>query len=239
MSEKNTKYIDHLTEDNPISSQKWVCMSFLSPEGIKNCSVRGIKIRGVYADREDADNRAKELQELDPDFNVFVGEVGKWLPWDPDPNDENCVKDQQYREKQLNDLMVGYKNNLRTSRKMQEERKRDMIEKAASEEQNRAIKAKARAKKTLAKRRHQKRIDNIAKQQVEKQSEKQSEKQLEIDSKIKELENKENDTKTNLKKLQEIQKSIDKETESVKTIDEKLKQAKELYNNFSKKKMDS
>jgi hypothetical protein len=77
MQNKNTttKYVDHLNEDEPLTGQKWVCISFLSPEGIKNCSVRGLKIRGVYDLREDADKRAKELQETDPDFHVFVGEV--------------------------------------------------------------------------------------------------------------------------------------------------------------------
>ena len=35
----NTKYIDYLTEDEIIMSQQWVCISFLSPEGIKNCSM--------------------------------------------------------------------------------------------------------------------------------------------------------------------------------------------------------
>src|SRR3989304_5647810 len=106
---QNTKYIDYLTEDTPIPGQLWVCVSFLSPEGIKNCSVRGLKVRGVYGTHQEADNRAKELQKLDPDFNVFVGEVGKWLAWDPDPND---VQDSVYQEKELNDLMKGYKDNL-------------------------------------------------------------------------------------------------------------------------------
>jgi len=35
MSSGGTKYIDHLSEDEPISRQNWVCLSFVSPEGIK------------------------------------------------------------------------------------------------------------------------------------------------------------------------------------------------------------
>jgi hypothetical protein len=122
----STKYIDYLTEDDPIPRQNWVCISFLSPEGIKNCNIRGLKIRGVYDTRQEADARAKYLQNIDPDFHVFVGQVGLWLPWDPDPND---AEDQEYQEKELNDLMKGYKENLVKTRKMEEQRKRDMIEK--------------------------------------------------------------------------------------------------------------
>lgn len=126
------KAIDYLDEDAPISGQSWVCMSFLSPEGIKNCNMRGIKIRGVYPTRKQADARVKELQITDPDFDIFVGEVGKWLPWNPDPND---AEDQVYQEEQLNDLMKGYKDNLVNAKKVQEDRKRDMIEKGAKEEE--------------------------------------------------------------------------------------------------------
>src|SRR5438309_1363640 len=140
-----TKYIDYLTEDQPLEL-KWVCISFLSPEGIKNCSIRGLKIRGAFATKEDADKRAKDLQAIDPDFHIFVGEMGKWLSWDPDPND---VGDQIYREKELQDLMKGYKANLEKAKKMQEERKHDMLRQSALQEQTREEKTKARLRKKL------------------------------------------------------------------------------------------
>jgi hypothetical protein len=60
-------------------------MSFLSPEGISNCKIRGLKVRGVFATLEEASKRAKKLQEVDPAFHVFVGEAGKRLPSDPEP----------------------------------------------------------------------------------------------------------------------------------------------------------
>ena len=52
-----SKEIDYLTEDEVINNKLYVCMSFLSPEGIKNCSVRGLKIRGVYKTQEEANKR--------------------------------------------------------------------------------------------------------------------------------------------------------------------------------------
>jgi hypothetical protein len=50
----NTSTIDHLTEDEPIQGQLFVCLSFLSPEGIKNCSLRGVKFRGAFPTYETA-----------------------------------------------------------------------------------------------------------------------------------------------------------------------------------------
>lgn len=71
-------------------------------------TVRGLKIRGAYSTREEAESRAKKLQKMDADHNIFVGQVGKWLPWDPRPSD---IPDQEYAEEQLNTLMKKYKEN--------------------------------------------------------------------------------------------------------------------------------
>jgi hypothetical protein len=41
-----------------------------------------LKVRGVYDTLREAQVRAKVLQRRDPNFNVFLGQVGYWLPWD-------------------------------------------------------------------------------------------------------------------------------------------------------------
>jgi RNA recognition motif-containing protein len=71
-------------------------------------TVRGLKVRGVYASRAEAEARSKKLQRNDPIHNIFLGEIGKWLPWDPEPTD---VTEQEYAEDQLNTLMKKYKEN--------------------------------------------------------------------------------------------------------------------------------
>lgn len=71
-------------------------------------TVQGLKVRGVYASYNEALARAKTLQKLDPSFNVYVGQMGFWLPWDPDPLD---VANQEYADDQLNTLMKKYKEN--------------------------------------------------------------------------------------------------------------------------------
>ena len=71
-------------------------------------SVRGIKVRGVYDTKAEADSRAGALQRADQSFDVFVGQVGYWLPWDPCTTK---VESQEYLNKDLNNLVKEYKAN--------------------------------------------------------------------------------------------------------------------------------
>ena len=81
-------------------------------------TVRGLKIRGVFGSQEEAIAKSKKLQRNDPIHNIFVGELGKWLPWDPNPKD---IAEQEYAEDQLNQLMKGYKNNEESREKFYSE----------------------------------------------------------------------------------------------------------------------
>lgn len=145
------KYVDYLKEDEPIPGQNWVCLSFLAPEmaKIKNCSLRSIKIRGIYNRREDADKRAEQLRDLDPDFDVFVGEVGKWLPWDPT---EEQVDEEKWREqeKELQRIAHNYKKAREQSKVMHEERKKELMKKSALEQEEKLSKIKDRLRKKIA-----------------------------------------------------------------------------------------
>ena len=71
-------------------------------------SVRGVKIRGVYDTKREADVRAAVLQRQDPLFDVFVGQVGYWCPWDPNPQK---IADIEYMNNDLNKLVKEYKSN--------------------------------------------------------------------------------------------------------------------------------
>jgi hypothetical protein len=84
-------------------------------------SVRGLKIRGVYSSNEEAVARSKKLQRNDTLHNIFVGEVGKWLPWDPEPSQ---IREQEYAEEKLNTLMKKYKEN-EEAREMYERESRE------------------------------------------------------------------------------------------------------------------
>ena len=84
-------------------------------------SVRGIKVRGVYGNPKEAELKAKKLQTKYKYNNIFIGDVGKWLPWDPQPHE---VKEQEYAQDELNNLMRKYKENEDNRDKFFEERKK-------------------------------------------------------------------------------------------------------------------
>lgn len=107
-------------------------------------TMHGLKVRGVYSNQEQANARAKALNKKDPYFNVYVADVGEWLPWDPEPEE---VKDQEYQSDDLNKLMQAYKENAAKRDAFFEEDKRQKMAKAAAEVQ--AAKATKAAKPTF------------------------------------------------------------------------------------------
>ena len=93
-------------------------------------TMRGIKVRGVYDSYKEAGVRAQVLRRKDPSFNVFVGQVGYWLPWDPECE---AVPEQEYQEGQLNELVKKYKENLDNRDNLYDQVKNERIEKAKKE----------------------------------------------------------------------------------------------------------
>jgi hypothetical protein len=91
-------------------------------------SVHGLKVRGVYSTHEQAVARAKALSKKDPYFNVYVADVGEWLPWDPDPDD---VAESEYAVDELNKLMKSYKEQAAKKDAFFEEEKRQKLAAAA------------------------------------------------------------------------------------------------------------
>lgn len=107
LKEVNTTKIQEDYDDFMFKNQVKLEDEFYAKNNFRT-SVRGLKVRGVYGHQEEAVARSKKLQRTDPIHNIFVGEVGKWLPWDPNPN---AVGEQEYAEDQLNTLMKKYKEN--------------------------------------------------------------------------------------------------------------------------------
>jgi hypothetical protein len=97
-------------------------------------SLRGIKIRGVFDTRQAAEDRAKKLSTKDSSFHVFIGQVGYWLPWDPNADK---VESEHFQNSQLNDMMEKYQENNVNRDMFYEEQKREKI-KAAQEEVRKA-----------------------------------------------------------------------------------------------------
>jgi len=140
--------VDLLKVDPVISGQEWICVSFLSSKRAKNCSLSGWKFRGAFPTQAEAAAHAKHLQEQDPHFHIFVGEGFKWLPFDPEPD---TVADQEYYEKELNDLMKTVQAEQSEKKQEETERKKKLV-KDATETQihvKRENKVKERLQKKL------------------------------------------------------------------------------------------
>jgi len=205
----NPKYVDVLDEDRTIAGQKFVCLSFLSPENIlkekkeflfekfvnkweisksldkftqflhfisykhnldqaliqddlqefvktekdalynynvsddyksfieKNedelnaefseihayqTNSRGIKVRGSYPTIQEAELRCKMLREADPNHDVYVGQVGVWMPFHPEAYNTGRV---EYLEEELNQLMHEKNKNEACAKKEFDNRVQD------------------------------------------------------------------------------------------------------------------
>tara|TARA_Y100000992_G_scaffold202117_1_gene137847 strand:+ start:3075 stop:3908 length:834 start_codon:yes stop_codon:yes gene_type:complete len=93
-------------------------------------NVRGIKIRGSYNTQEEAEMRAKSLRDMDTGHDVYVGQVGMWMPFDPDAYKTGNV---QYLENELNELMHEKNKNDDLTKTEFEQRVKETKEKAIEE----------------------------------------------------------------------------------------------------------
>lgn len=107
MADFKTSAINEAYETFLFKHKKRLDEQFFADNAFRT-TVQGLKVRGVYDTYAEALGRAKTLQKIDPSFNVYVGQVGFWLPWDPEPQE---VQDQEYADEQLNTLMKKYKEN--------------------------------------------------------------------------------------------------------------------------------
>lgn len=94
-------------EDFKFSNEEKIGEAFDKANDFRT-SMRGVKVRGVYDTKREADVRAAVLQRQDPLFDVFVGQVGYWCPWDPNPQK---ISDIEYMNNDLNKLVKEYKTN--------------------------------------------------------------------------------------------------------------------------------
>jgi hypothetical protein len=161
---------DYLTEDRLVSpDQKFLCISFLKQD---NVTLKAVKIRGAFENYDAACNHAKLLQSTDPYHHVFVGEMGKWLPFDPEP-DSQAVKDSVYANEQLNNMMQSYMENQEKSKVYHEHRKNEMISKNLLDNMNTKIDTMKELKDKLSKSSETERKDlehniNLVEEQIKK-----------------------------------------------------------------------
>lgn len=96
-------------------------------------TISGVKVRGVFDTYEQAKNRSEFLHKKDKNHNIFIGTVGCWCPFSPNPDE---LQDQEYSETQLNTLMKEYKKNQNERDEVFEKRKQEAITNSIIKEEN-------------------------------------------------------------------------------------------------------
>lgn len=99
-------------------------------------STRGIKVRGSYGTVQEAQLRAKLLRERDPNHDIYVGQVGVWMPWEPNAYKTGKV---EYLEEELNQLMFEKKKNEEKAKHEFDERVKETKRKAIEENVKKAL----------------------------------------------------------------------------------------------------
>lgn len=99
-------------------------------------STRGIKVRGVFPNQQEAELRCKMLRELDPNHDVYVGQVGLWMPWEPEAYKTGRV---EYLEEELNQLMHEKEENEKKAKIEFDKRIKETKEKAIEDNKEKAL----------------------------------------------------------------------------------------------------
>lgn len=100
-------------------------------------SVRGLKNRGNFATEEEARLRAKLIRDADPMFDVTIGPVGMWIPFDPEAYKTGEV---EYMEEELNQLAQEKKKNEALAKAAFDKRTLDTKLNAIGENKQNALK---------------------------------------------------------------------------------------------------
>lgn len=119
---------DFLDEDFvKVGGQNYALVSFVSKDSRQKAEGDkiGVKIRGVFATKEEAEAHIKKLMKFDNSFDVYLVDMYKWLLVPPNNDD---IEDHRYQEQYLNDMVQGYKESQLLAKQQFEERKRLIME---------------------------------------------------------------------------------------------------------------
>lgn len=111
-------------------------------------STRGVKIRGVFPSQQEAELRSKMLRESDPNHDVYVGEVGLWMPFHPEAYKTGRV---EYLEDELNQIMNEKVKNEKSAKEEFDKRVKETKSKAIEENKEKAVKGGNKLTQTLDK----------------------------------------------------------------------------------------
>lgn len=120
----NKEPIDYLKPDEKrFPGQNYALISVVSPESNQKTKSCGVKIKGVFESVEIAQMEAKKLMQIDQTFDIYLVEMGKWLPIPPN---KDMIESQEYQDNFLNELIQDHIKNNELGKQMFEERKAEL-----------------------------------------------------------------------------------------------------------------
>lgn len=102
--------ISVLKDNPPLPGKKFFLASMISPEGRQKGKVYGFKLHDMCETEEEGKMLCEYYHKLDPDFDVYLGTVGKWSPWVFDPLDVGNV---EYADKFMTQLLGEHRSSKR------------------------------------------------------------------------------------------------------------------------------
>jgi hypothetical protein len=101
-------------------------------------STRGIKFRGAFPSLQEAELRSKMLREKDPHHDIYTGECGVWMPWEPEAYKTGRV---EYMEEELNQLAHNKSKNEMNAKNAFDQRIKESKRQAIEENVKKAEKS--------------------------------------------------------------------------------------------------
>ncbi|RKO94293.1 hypothetical protein BDK51DRAFT_42111 [Blyttiomyces helicus] len=130
MSDIKSTKVAILHDNPPLPGKKYFLASMISPESRQKHDTYGFKIHDVCETEEEGRKLSMAYQALDPDFDIFVGTVGKWSPWVFNPFEVSNV---EYANSQLTGLIQSHRNKQAEMDKNWDKEFREIKEKHAKD----------------------------------------------------------------------------------------------------------
>jgi hypothetical protein len=105
-----------------VSGQNYALISVVSKDSNQKAEVTATKIRGVFNTIEEAQEWAKRLHKIDPNYDIHLVELYKWLLLPP-PKDTK----QEFMDEKLNEIIKGYEEQQDQAKEVFNERQRKLV----------------------------------------------------------------------------------------------------------------
>lgn len=116
-NKETKKKISVLMDNPPLPGKKFFLASMISPESRQKNDIYALKFHDVCETEQEGKELCEYYKDLDPDFDVFLGTIGKWSPWVFNFEDVPSI---EYANQQLNELVKAQrKKNMGNNKKWQ------------------------------------------------------------------------------------------------------------------------